>query len=250
MNYMLSVLERKRTNANQTPITFLLPLRFLRARLATWCRKNDSCWPPMQWTCCLFNVEVPPSTHLLLDVALVEIQDTVQFNHDSHCNSLPRGSRAIVSALKDKFLTVPTINRPISTNRPLNKFPSTSDRNLSTAVTYALQLWTKPKSPYPSLRPLRSWIPRYQQYQSNCCSWFSRGRWMLISMCHPWWQCAEGLQFDPGAVHWPSPVKAQATESMVADFTGSGCNRSVGHDQGHHLQVWGPEVSTFGSPSG
>jgi len=84
-------------------------------------------------------MEVPLAMHLLLDMALVEIQDAVQFNRDSHCYSLPRGLRAIVSALKDKFLTVLTINRPISTNRPLNKFPSMSDWNLSMVVTYALQ---------------------------------------------------------------------------------------------------------------
>jgi len=121
-NYTFSVLEQKWTNTNRTPITFLLPLQFLCAQLATWCRQNDSCWPPMQQTCRLYNVEVPPAMHLLLDVVLVEIQHAVQFNCDSHCNSLPRGSRAIVSVLKDKFLTVPTINRLTSTNQPLNEF--------------------------------------------------------------------------------------------------------------------------------
>jgi len=78
--------------------------------------------------------------HLLLDVALVEIQDVAQPNRNSHYNSLPQSSRAIVPASKGRCSTVLITNRPINTNQPLNGYPSTSDPNLSMEVTYARQL--------------------------------------------------------------------------------------------------------------
>jgi len=119
--------EQKHTNTNRKSTA---SLKYLYGPLHVQ--------PTTRRICCLSNMEVP-AVHQLPDVAPVEFQVVVQPSRDSQCNSHPRGSRAIVSASKVRYLTVLTINRPISINRPLSGYPSTSDPNSSMVVTYARQ---------------------------------------------------------------------------------------------------------------